>query len=89
MPVSYTHLDVYKRQTQLDRYNAGTYQMMTFPYSARLDAALNYEMVTGDKAKQPRKVWDNPEAQKLLDAASVDTDHAKRQASFDLSLIHI
>ena len=76
-------LSVSEWATQLDRYNAGTYQMMTFPYSARLDAALNYEMVTGDKAKQPRKVWDNPDAQKLLDAASVDTDHAKRQASFD------
>ena len=76
-------LSVSEWATQLDRYNAGTYQMMTFPYSARLDAALNYEMVTGDKARQPRKVWDNPDAQKLLDAASVDTDHAKRQASFD------
>jgi len=76
-------LSVAEWATQLDRYNAGTYQMMTFPYSARLDAALNYEMVTGEKSKQPRKVWDNPEAQKLLDAASVDTDHAKRQTSFD------
>ncbi|AXA72656.1 peptide ABC transporter substrate-binding protein [Achromobacter insolitus] len=76
-------LSVVEWATQLDRYNAGTYQMMTFPYSARLDAALNYEMVTGDKAKQPRKVWDNPEAVKLIEAASSDTDHAKRQASFD------
>ncbi|MDQ1758698.1 ABC transporter substrate-binding protein [Achromobacter aegrifaciens] len=76
-------LSVVEWATQLDRYNAGTYQMMTFPYSARLDAALNYEMVTGDKAKQPRKVWDNPQALKLIEAASSDTDHAKRQASFD------
>jgi peptide/nickel transport system substrate-binding protein len=76
-------LSVVEWATQLDRYNAGTYQMMAFPYSARLDAALNYEMVTGDKAKQPRKVWDSPEALKLIDAASVDTDHAKRQAAFD------
>ncbi|CAB3878619.1 hypothetical protein LMG26858_03108 [Achromobacter anxifer] len=76
-------LSVVEWATQLDRYNAGTYQMMTFPYSARLDAALNYEMVTGDKAKQPRKVWDNPAALKLIETASADTDPAKRQASFD------
>ncbi|MDF8362637.1 ABC transporter substrate-binding protein [Achromobacter anxifer] len=76
-------LSVVEWATQLDRYNAGTYQMMTFPYSARLDAALNYEMVTGDKAKQPRKVWDNPAALKLIETASADTAPAKRQASFD------
>ncbi|MGE8632411.1 MAG: ABC transporter substrate-binding protein [Achromobacter piechaudii] len=76
-------LSVVEWATQLDRYNAGTYQMMTFPYSARLDAALNYEMVTGDKAKQPRKIWDNAQASKLVEAASVDSDPAKRQASFD------
>ncbi len=69
--------------TQLDRYNAGNFQLMTFPYSARLDAALSYEMVTGDKTKQPRKVWDNPEALKLIDAVSVTNDHAERQAIFD------
>lgn len=69
--------------TQLDRYNAGNFQLMAFPYSARLDAALSYEMLTGDKTKQPRKVWDNPEAVKLIDAASVTNDHAERQAIFD------
>ena len=76
-------LSVVEWATQLDRYNAGTYQMMSFPYSARLDAALSYEMMSGDKAKQPRKVWDNPEALKLIDAASVDSESAKRQSSFD------
>ena len=40
-------------------------------------------MVTGDKAKQPRKVWDNPEAARLIEAASAETDHGKRQAIFD------
>ncbi|MBR8654783.1 ABC transporter substrate-binding protein [Achromobacter sp. Marseille-Q0513] len=76
-------LSVLEWAAQLDRYNAGNYQLMTFPYSARLDAALNYEMVTGDKARQPRKVWDNPEAARLIEAASAETDHGKRQAIFD------
>ncbi|MFU1998420.1 ABC transporter substrate-binding protein [Bordetella avium] len=69
--------------TQLDRYNAGKYQMMTFPYSARLDAALNYEMLTGNKDKQPRKLWDNPKAIERVGQAAQTTDHAERQRLFD------
>ncbi|MDQ8032422.1 MAG: ABC transporter substrate-binding protein [Bordetella sp.] len=76
-------LEVMEWATQLDRYNAGNYQMMTFPYSARLDAALSYEMVTGDKQKQPRKVWDNPKAIALVEQASRSADHAERQQLFD------
>ena len=55
--------------TQLERYQKGNYQMQSFSYSARLDPALGYEAITGPKAKQPRKVWDNPQAQALLDKA--------------------
>ena len=40
-------------------------------------------MVTGDKARQPRKVWDNPEAARLIEAASTETDHGRRQEIFD------
>lgn len=76
-------LEVMEWATQLDRYNAGKYQLMTFPYSARLDPALNYEMLTGDKDKQPRKLWDNPQAIKLVGDASLVTDHAERQKIFD------
>lgn len=78
-----TRLQVMEWGTQLDRYNAGTYQIMSFPYSARLDPSLNYEMLSGDKTKQPRKVWDNPEGLKLLADASQTTDKAKRQEDFD------
>jgi peptide/nickel transport system substrate-binding protein len=76
-------LEVMEWATQLDRYNAGTYQIMSFPYSARLDPSLNFEMVSGDKTKQPRKIWDNPQALQLLDASAEATDKAKRQQSFD------
>jgi peptide/nickel transport system substrate-binding protein len=76
-------LEVNEWATQLDRYNAGKYQMMTFPYSARLDPASNFETVSGDKTKQPRKIWDNPKALALLDQATLESDHAKRQQQFD------
>jgi peptide/nickel transport system substrate-binding protein len=76
-------LDVTEWATQLDRYNSGNYQMMSFPFSARLDPSLNFEMMTGNKDKQPRKVWDNPEAIKLIADSAVATDKAVRQAAFD------
>jgi peptide/nickel transport system substrate-binding protein len=69
--------------TQLDRYTKGTYQMQTHPFSARLDASLSYEMVTGPKATQPRKVWDDAEAIAMLKQSMEITDKAKRQALFD------
>jgi peptide/nickel transport system substrate-binding protein len=76
-------LEVLDWATQLDRYSKGTYQAMSFSYSARLDPSLSYEMFTGPKETQPRKVWDNPDAQSKL-AVSMDTlDKARRQAIFD------
>jgi peptide/nickel transport system substrate-binding protein len=76
-------LEVLEWAAQLDRYSAGNYQMMAFPYSARLDPALSYDSVMGSKDKQPRKAWDSPEAQELLNKAMVVSDKAERQAIFD------
>jgi peptide/nickel transport system substrate-binding protein len=53
-------LEVIEWATQLDRYGAGTYQLMAFGFSARLDPSLSFEMFTGPKATQTRKAWDNP-----------------------------
>jgi len=69
--------------TQLDRYTRGDYAMMAFTYSARLDPSLSFDMMTGPKATEPRKVWDNPEAQALLRESMRVTDPARRQAIFD------
>ncbi|MDT4877726.1 hypothetical protein FQZ97_1132650 [compost metagenome] len=69
--------------TQLERYQSGNYQMMSFSYSSRLDPALSFDSLMGDKTKEPRKVWDNPEAQALLRSAVRESDTAKRQALFD------
>ncbi|MGE7470949.1 ABC transporter substrate-binding protein [Bosea sp. NPDC003192] len=76
-------IEVLEWATQLDRYSKGNYQLQAFPYSARLDPALSFESVTGPKATQPRKVWDNPEAQALLDKSMVVSDKAERQKLFD------
>ena len=76
-------IEVLDWATQLDRYNRGDYQSMAFTYSARLDPSLSFEMLTGPKATQPRKVWDNPEGQEMLRQSMMIDDTAKRQALFD------
>ena len=68
---------------QLERYQSGNFQMMAFSYSPRFDAALSYESVTGNKDKEPRKVWDNPEALAILREAQREVDPAKRRPLFD------
>ncbi len=69
--------------TQLDRYNKGNYQIQAFPYSGRMDPALSFESMTGPKDKQPRKLWDNPDVQALLEKSMIVADPAQRQAIFD------
>lgn len=76
-------IEVLEWATQLDRYNSGNYQMSSFTYSSRLDPALSYEQFSGKKEKQPRKVWDDPAAQKLIDQSFTEADPKKRQALFD------
>ncbi|MDF2813670.1 MAG: peptide transporter substrate-binding protein [Microvirga sp.] len=76
-------IEVLEWATQLDRYNKGNYQMMSFSYSARLDPALSFEQFSGPKDTQPRKVWDDAEAQALLEKASTISDEAERQKLFD------
>lgn len=76
-------IEVLDWATQLDRYTRGDYQAMAFPYSARLDPSLSYESFTGPKATQPRKVWDDPDAQALLRRSMQSDDRAERQAIFD------
>ena len=76
-------LEVLDWPTQLDRYQKGSYQLQSFGYSARVDPALSYEAMLGDKAKSPRKVWDNPQAIALNDEAMQVADKARRQEIFD------
>ncbi len=76
-------VEVMEWATQLDRYQKGDYQMMSFSYSARFDPALGYEQVSGPKDRQPRKVWEDAEGLKLLEEAMTVTDQPARQLLFD------
>jgi len=76
-------LEVLDWATQLDRYTKGEYQMMSFIYSPRLEPSLSYEMISGPKDRQPRKVWEDPEALSLIQRSMVETDPALRQQIFD------
>jgi peptide/nickel transport system substrate-binding protein len=76
-------LDVVDWASELDRYTKGKYQAMAFAYSSRLDPSLCFDAFMGPKAQQPRKVWDNPEAQNILRQSMVTSDIAQRQALLD------
>ncbi|MDQ2140604.1 ABC transporter substrate-binding protein [Alcaligenaceae bacterium B3P038] len=76
-------LEVLDWPTQLDRYSKGQFQTMVFSYSSRLDPSLSFEMISGAKATQPRKVWDNPAMLAKLAESMTVSDKAKRQALFD------
>lgn len=78
-----SELEVLEWATQLDRYTRGDYQMMAFGFSARLDPSLSFEMFTGPKATQPRKAWDNPEVQAMLEQTMRETDANRRRATFE------
>ena len=78
-----SEIEVLEWATQLDRYNKGNYQMQAFSYSSRFDPALGFEQIAGPKDKQPRKVWEDPEALGLIQKSMVVTDIAERQKIFD------
>lgn len=76
-------LEVMEWGTQLDRYKSGKYQIMAFSYSARMDPALGYDSISGDKDNTPKKVWDDAEGRTLIAEALKSSDRAKRQELFD------
>lgn len=76
-------LEVLEWATQLDRYQSGNYQLMSFSYSARVDPFMTYDSMLGDRNKSKRKLWSNPAAMALLAQAGSSADPAVRQALFD------
>jgi peptide/nickel transport system substrate-binding protein len=69
--------------SQLARYQRGDYQAMLFGFSARLDPSLIYGTLIGDKAVDPRKIWDTPVARALYQQSVETADPTARQAVFD------
>jgi peptide/nickel transport system substrate-binding protein len=69
--------------TQVSLYAGGKYQAMSFGFSAKLDPSLNFDLLIGDKNKDPRKVWDGEKARALYEETLQAPDPATRQAAFD------
>jgi peptide/nickel transport system substrate-binding protein len=76
-------IEVLDWATVQDRYLRGDYQIASHTFSARLDPSLSFEMFTGPKDTQPRKVWDNPQAIAEVTKSMEPLDKAARQAIFD------
>lgn len=68
---------------QLQHYGSGDYQALIHSFSVRMDPAMDFGLLIGDKAKDPRKVWDSARARGLLQQAVDTEDVAQRQAIFD------
>lgn len=64
------------------QYVSGDYQALVLGFSAKLDPAFNFDLLIGDKKKDPRKVWDSPIARTLY-ADVVRATGNTRQAAFD------
>jgi peptide/nickel transport system substrate-binding protein len=64
-------------------YGSGSYQGLIFGFSAKLDPAFNFDLLIGDKKKDPRKVWDSQAARTLYADAVQATGDTARQAAFD------
>ncbi len=75
-------LNVTEWASQVNRYQTGNYQLMSFNYSARPDPFFYYEAMLGDRAVSTRKVWKDAAAIERLDAISTEVEPAKRQAAF-------
>jgi len=69
--------------SHLARYSSGDYQAMMFGFSARLDPSQMFGVLIGDRATDPRKVWNSPAAIDLLHQSVVTGDRAARQQVFD------
>jgi len=76
-------LEVVDWGAQNDRYLSGDYQIMSHSFSARLDPSLSFDMFSGVKSEEPRKVWENRQALELLDKSMVTSDPKERQVLLD------
>lgn len=76
-------LEVVDWANMIDRFNRGDYQLMSFSYGARLDPALAFDTVVGNKDTTPRKLWDDAEVIRELGTSMTSADRPTRQAIFD------
>lgn len=75
-------LEVLDWAAQLDNYLAGSFQLQSFGYSARLDPSLLYGILIGDKETTPTRQWQNDEAYQLYLKTTRTGDFEERKALF-------
>ncbi|MFM0739395.1 ABC transporter substrate-binding protein [Paraburkholderia xenovorans] len=78
-----TELDIVEWGKQVSDFRSGNFQMMSFGYSARIDPALMFGDILGDKSKAPMTQWENPAARELLHSLEGVTDEATRKQTFE------
>jgi peptide/nickel transport system substrate-binding protein len=78
-----TEVEVVEWATQVTNFREGKFQMMAFSYSARLEPAIMYGDVLGDKSKTPMSQWTNAEASKILADIKGVSDPARRKSAFE------
>jgi peptide/nickel transport system substrate-binding protein len=76
-------IDLLDWPAHLARYTTGDYQLLVESFSPRLDPTLSFGLFIGDKRREPRKVWDSPQARELLAQATGAVDPADKQRSLD------
>lgn len=76
-------IDTLDWATQLQNYSTGKFQLSSFAFSPRLDPALGYSSVVGEKSASPTAQWDDAKARELLEESKATTDKARRQAIFE------
>jgi peptide/nickel transport system substrate-binding protein len=78
-----TELDIVEWGKQLADFRSGHFQLMSFGYSARIDPALMYADVLGDKTARPMAQWENADARRLLRSLQGVTDEVTRRQVFE------
>ncbi|MCX7173975.1 MAG: ABC transporter substrate-binding protein [Proteobacteria bacterium] len=73
-------IEVLDKATQLSNFREGKFQLMVFGYSARIDPAIMYADVLGEKANSQ---WSSSLAEKTLAGIEGVADTGKRQAAFE------
>ena len=84
VPVSYTHLDVYKRQVLqfVLLQDVGADTLFSFPFSAYFPRVKEEPDLAKEKPAEQTKVW-------LLPIEKITPSPFQARTVFDLSLIHI
>lgn len=74
-------IEVMDWASQLARYQSGKFQLSAFSYSARLDPAIAYAGLIGDRDERGSVQWEDPGAAVLLARLGTELEPAQRGAT--------